>query len=214
MENFKLQIEYLPIDELKPYNKNARKHSEKDIKAIENSIKEFGFSDPIGIWSEKNIVVEGHGRLLAATRLGMDSVPCIRLDHMTDEQRKAYALAHNKTAELSKWFDELLWSELSDIENIDMQLFGFEIDNNDSEDGKAIEGEVPFAEILDEENNYIVLKFNSTIDWLQLETLFELPKVKNYSTRKDGKVTKGFNRLGVGRVVDGAEFLNRLGVGI
>lgn len=97
-----LKIEYLPLSSLVQYKKNARKHSEKDVTAICNSIKEFGFNDPIGIWSDKNIIVEGHGRYLAARRLGMETVPCIRLDYLTDEQRRAYALAHNKTAELSK----------------------------------------------------------------------------------------------------------------
>ena len=82
-----LKIEYLPVDSLKPYSKHARKHSEKDIQAIINSIEEFGFDDPIGIWSNQNIIVEGHGRLIAAKRLGMEKVPCIRLDHLTDEQR-------------------------------------------------------------------------------------------------------------------------------
>lgn len=208
-----LKIEYLPIENLKPYNKNARKHSDKDINAIANSIKEFGFSDPIGIWGNENIIVEGHGRLLAAKRLGMMAVPVIRLDHLTDEQRKAYALAHNKTAELSSWFDELLRTELTDIENIDMELFGFDVSSLNDED-KEVPADVPFAEVLDEENNYIVLKFDNTVDWLQLETVFDLPKVKNYSTRKDGKVAKGFNRMGIGRVVNGVEFLNKLGVGI
>ena len=66
-----LRIEYLPVGSLKPYSKNARKHSEKDISAIVASIKQFGFDDPIGIWSDQNIIVEGHGRLLAAKRCGM-----------------------------------------------------------------------------------------------------------------------------------------------
>lgn len=215
MEN--LKIVYLPVGELKPYSKNARKHSEKDINAICKSIEEFGFSDPIGIWSDKNIIVEGHGRLMAAKRLGMTEVPCIRLDHLTDEQRKAYALAHNKTAELSKWFDELLQSELADIENIDMALFGFDLESlseKETDSNGEVQAEIPFAEVLGEENNYIVLKFSNEVDWLQLESLFELPKVKNYATRKDGKISSGLNRNGVGRVVDGVEFLNRLGVGL
>lgn len=120
-----LHIEYLPISHLKPYEKNARKHTDKDVEAIVSSIREFGFSDPIGIWGE-NLIVEGHGRLQAAKKLGMDKVPCIRLDHLTDEQRRAYALAHNKTAELSAWDTDLLGSELADIFDIDMTGFGFD----------------------------------------------------------------------------------------
>lgn len=121
-----LKIEYLTLDQLKPYAKNARAHHPDDVKAIVNSICEFGFDDPIGIWGD-NEIVEGHGRLLAAQEIGLDRVPCIRLDHLTDEQRRAYALAHNKTAELSGWNFELLDAELSGIDDIDMSLFGFEL---------------------------------------------------------------------------------------
>lgn len=121
-----LSIEYLSIDELKPYPNNARKHRDKDVNAIASSIDEFGFDDPIGIWSKENIIVEGHGRYQAAKSLGIDRVPVIRLDHLTDEQRKAYALAHNKTAELSAWDFDLLDTELGDIPGIDMTEFGFE----------------------------------------------------------------------------------------
>lgn len=198
MENQNLKIEYLPVDSLKPYSKNARKHSEKDIQAICNSIEEFQFLDPIGIWSDKNIIVEGHGRLLAAKRLGMDSVPCIRLDHLTDEQRKAYALAHNKTAELSKWFDELLQSELADIEDIDMELFGFDLDAVTEKEEEP--GEVPFTEELMLTHNYIVLYFDNDFDWEVAQEKFGLQKVKDLIPRK-GQPT------GIGRVINGREVL-------
>ena len=127
----KLKIEYLPIDALKPYEKNARKHTDADVQNIVASINEFGFDDPIGIWGEENLIVEGHGRLLAAKKLGMETVPCIRLDHLTDEQRRAYALAHNKTAEMSEWDSVILPEALSEILNIDMEQFGFDITNDD-----------------------------------------------------------------------------------
>ena len=118
-----LKIEYLPIDSLKPYERNARKHTDNDIDAIIASIKEFGFDDPIGIWHDT--IVEGHGRLLAAKKLGMDTVPVIRLDHLTDEQRRAYTLAHNRTAELSEWDFVVRDDELAEITEIDMSAFGF-----------------------------------------------------------------------------------------
>lgn len=124
-----LKIEYLPVKELKPYERNARKHQNEDVTAIVASIRDFGFDDPIGIWSDKNIIVEGHGRLLAAKKLGMKEVPCIRLDHLSDEQRRAYALAHNRTAELSVWNDELLHLELDDITDIDMEELGFNLED-------------------------------------------------------------------------------------
>ena len=120
-----MDIINLKIEDLQPYEHNARHHEEKDLEAIEASIREFGFNDPIGIWGEKNIIVEGHGRLIAAKNIGLQEVPCIRLDHLTDEQRRAYALAHNKTAELSRWDFDVLDAELAGIEELDMSAFGF-----------------------------------------------------------------------------------------
>ena len=110
-----LKIEYLPVDALKPYEKNARKHGKTDIKAIVESVHSFEFNDPIGIWGPENLIVEGHGRLLAAKELGMKTVPCIRLDHLSAEGRRAYALAHNRTAELSAWDEMLKNSEQIEI---------------------------------------------------------------------------------------------------
>lgn len=128
MNNHDLQIEYIETDKLIPYPTNARKHTEADVDTIVNSIKEFGFNDPIGIW--KGIIVEGHGRLIAAKRLGLKEVPTINLDHLTDEQRKAYALAHNRTAEMSEWDTELLDMELSGLsDDFDMSAFGFDLDD-------------------------------------------------------------------------------------
>lgn len=121
-----LRTEIIRLDKLRPYERNARKHSEPDVKAIAASIKKFGFNDPVGIWGD-NVIVEGHGRCEAAKMLGMESVPCIRLDHLTDEQRRAYALAHNKTAELSEWDEEMLNFELAGLEEMNMADFGFEI---------------------------------------------------------------------------------------
>lgn len=122
-----LKIEYLPVTALRPYEKNAREHGDEDVQAIAASIREFGFSDPIGIWGDE-IIVEGHGRLEAAKLAGLETVPCIRLDHLTDEQRRAYALAHNKTAELSAWDKTVLAEELEAVCAIDMQAFGFDLD--------------------------------------------------------------------------------------
>ena len=203
-----LKIEYLPIKALKPYDKNTRKHQKKDVDNIARSIEKFGMNDPIGIWKD-NIIVEGHGRMLACKQLGMNEVPCVRLDHLTDEQRREYAIAHNATAEMSIWDKDFLAEELADL---DLSNFDFEFGLNGEKDEEEIEGEVPFTEVLGEENNYIVLKFDNTVDWLQLESLFELKTVKAYSTRTDGNVGKSMIRAGIGRVVNGADFLNRLGI--
>ena len=122
-----MDIITLKVEDLQPYEHNARHHEEKDLEAIKASIREFGFNDPVGIWGEENLIVEGHGRVLAAKDLGIREVPCIRLDHLTDEQRRAYALAHNKTAELSRWDFEVLDTELAGIEDLDMSAFGFDL---------------------------------------------------------------------------------------
>lgn len=149
-----LRIEYLPVDALKPYERNARKHAEADVEAIMRSIEEFGFDDPIGVWGEENIIVEGHGRLEAAKQLAMETVPVIRLDHLTDEQRRAYALAHNKTAELSGWDFGTLESELDALSaEFDMADFGFDLDDEgpagneySAEDGPTEEAPESFKE--------------------------------------------------------------------
>ena len=120
-----LTIEVLKIKDLKPYAKNAKKHPKKQIEKIANSIEAFGMNDPIGIWGKDNLIVEGHGRLEALKQLGYDEVPCIRLDHLNDEERRAYTLAHNKVAE-SDWDFDLLNEEIDDILSFDMEDFGFE----------------------------------------------------------------------------------------
>lgn len=121
-----LKIVYLSPDALTPYERNARRHGKEDVRVIENSIRENGFCDPIGIWGENNLIVEGHGRLLAAKNLGLESVPCIRLDHLTEAQRREYALTHNKSAELSGWDFKTLEDELAELEaEFNMTDFGF-----------------------------------------------------------------------------------------
>lgn len=140
-----LKVEYLDIDKLKMYENNAKLHQDEDINAIKKSIELFGFDDPIGIWSDENVIVEGHGRLIAAKKLKMKKVPVIRLDHLSDEERKAYALAHNKITELSEWENEILNLELDDLSTIfDMSEFGFDLDNILQENEKTIiEDKIP-----------------------------------------------------------------------
>ena len=135
-----LSIEYVDINSITPYEHNARAHKDADVEAIKNSILKFGFKDPIGVWH--NTIVEGHGRLLAAKALGMETVPVIRLDDLTDEQRKAYALAHNKTAELSDWDWDVLASELEELSDFDMSEYGFDIPEIDR-NGEILQDQVP-----------------------------------------------------------------------
>ena len=115
-----LQIVYLDPHDLTPYENNARKHGTEDVEQIKKSIELDGFNDPIGIWGDNNLIVEGHGRQIAAIELGLNKVPCIRLDHMTDTQRRDYAIRHNRTAELSGWD----WAQTErELEALDQEGF-------------------------------------------------------------------------------------------
>lgn len=119
----KHKIVYLPIDSIKPYEKNPRKN-ENAVQYVANSIQNFGFKNPI-IIDENKVIVCGHTRRLAAKELGLKEVPCIVADDLSEEQIKAYRLADNKTAEMSMWDDGLLKLELDGIIDIDMSEFGF-----------------------------------------------------------------------------------------
>lgn len=129
-----LKIEYVKLSEIKPYKGNAKTHPKEQVEQIKKSIQELGFNDPIGIWHDE--IVEGHGRYFAAQELGLDTVPVIRLDGLTDEQRRAYTLIHNKLTMNSDFDFEILSSELDDIFDIDMSDFGFsdEFSNVSAED--------------------------------------------------------------------------------
>lgn len=138
MEN--LKIEYLDISELLPYAKNARKHDKKDVDNIAKSIEKYGFNDPIGIATDKNVIIEGHGRVLACKQLGIKQVPCIRLDHMTEKERREYALLHNKLQELSDWDIDLIAEEIADL---DFDGFDVDWDLPEDEETEIIEDEAP-----------------------------------------------------------------------
>lgn len=121
-----MQIERIKISELKPYKLNAKEHPQTQIDKIKESIRQFGFNDPVAI-DEAGGVIEGHGRLQAMKEMGEEYIDVIRLSHLTEEQKKAYILVHNKLT-LETGFDaELLQMELNDITGIDMEGFGFEL---------------------------------------------------------------------------------------
>lgn len=120
-----LNIIYLPPGELKPYAHNAKRHPDDQVEHIANSIREFGFRQPIVVDAD-NVVVIGHGRLLAAKKLGLEQVPVVRADDLTEAQIKALRLADNKTNE-SEWDFGLLDAELVDLAlDFDMAEFGFD----------------------------------------------------------------------------------------
>ena len=125
----KLSIVYLGVNEITPYEKNARLNN-KAVDAVASSIKEYGFKNPILI-DKDNIIIAGHTRLKAAQKLGIEIVPCIYADDLTDEQVKAFRIADNKTGEIADWDFDLLEEELQDLigGGYDISSLGF----NDAE---------------------------------------------------------------------------------
>lgn len=130
MSKDNLKIEYVNTAELQTYENNAKEHPAEQVEQIKLSIAQFGFNDPIAVWKD-NVIIEGHGRLIAAMELGMEEVPVIRLDSLTDEQRRAYMLVHNKLTMNSDFNIDLLAMELEDITDINMADFGFDLNIDD-----------------------------------------------------------------------------------
>ena len=121
-----MKIEKIKVDEIIPYEDNAKLHPERQVKQIQASIVEFGFNDPIAI-DENNVVIEGNGRLMAIKELGYEEVDCIRIEGLTEDQKRAYILVHNQLT-MNTGFDiEILNKELERIKGIDMTQFDFEL---------------------------------------------------------------------------------------
>jgi ParB-like chromosome segregation protein Spo0J len=123
------EIEQWPIEKLRPYEKNARTHSEEQVEQIAESMREFGFVNPIIVASDAGILA-GHGRLMAANQLGLKTVPVIVVDHLDEKQRRAFVIADNKIAMNSGWDKELLAEEIEelDLEHFDLEILGFDLD--------------------------------------------------------------------------------------
>lgn len=166
----KLNIVYRQIKDLKPYKKNAKKHSKEQVEQIANSIKEFGFTQPV-IVDKNNEVVAGHGRILGAKKAGLKSVPTVCLEDLTEEQIKAYRLVDNKLNE-SEWDYSLLDEELGILsDDIDMDLFGFDLTEElEQEDEEEKKKKVEF-EIKEKYEVHIICK-----DEKQMEQVYNKTK--------------------------------------
>ncbi|EBK3915295.1 ParB/Srx family N-terminal domain-containing protein [Escherichia coli] len=138
-----LKIEYLPVGKLLRYAKNSRTHSDEQVEQLVNSIREFGFTNPVLI-DEKNELIAGHGRLAAAEILEMDKVPAIRLSNLSEKQKKAYRIADNKLALNAGWDMQLLAEEVKELmdDDFDIDLLGF----NDAELDEMLSDEQPQKE--------------------------------------------------------------------
>jgi hypothetical protein len=217
-EQPELKVEMVPVDQLTPYYGNAKKHPREQVEQIAKSIQEFGNCDPIAIWTNNKgelEIVEGHGRLYALDKLGVKECPVIFLDHLTDEQRRAYTHVHNQLTMNTGWDFEILEEEFQALPEFDWEDFGFDSSiaeelEEDAEMEREVKAECPFSEYIDEESNYVVLKFNTDKDWLNAQSILGLHKVKALSTRKDGVVKDSFGFTGLGRVVDGVEAIVKI----
>lgn len=135
-----MQVVEKKIAQIKPYEKNPRKN-DNAVDAVANSILQFGFKVPVVI-DKDGVIVCGHTRYKAAKKLGLEKVPCVVADDLTDEQIKAYRLADNKVAELAEWDIDLLGCELGDIFDIDMSDFGFEEEEDTPPEREDLSGKV------------------------------------------------------------------------
>ena len=189
-----LTIETVPLDLLTPYAGNAKKHPRKQVEQIANSIREFGNCDPIAVWTNRRgelEIVEGHGRLYALDMLGVKEVPVISLDHLSDEQRRAYTHIHNQLTMNSGWDNEVLSAELDDLrDDFDMESFGFDF-GYDSDEGytdlvkgliyEPSEIQPRLSELVEtEERDGLENYINSVIDISQAERAFLLEAAERF----------------------------------
>lgn len=127
-----MKIEKISIDKIKPYENNAKLHPPEQIEQIKKSIQDFGNNDPIAI-DENGVIIEGHGRYEALKELGFKEIEVIRLSHLSEQQKKAYSLIHNKLTMNTDFDYNILDSELAYINEIDMSVFGFELSISDED---------------------------------------------------------------------------------
>lgn len=210
-----LKVVEIPTDELVEYENNAKLHPHEQVDQIASSIEEFGFNSPILAWHNDDgepEIIAGHGRLMAAKKLGMEKLPVVFLDHMTEEQRRAYILVDNKLTMNSDFDLEILADEIAALDSFDMSEYGFEIEAGEIDevlDEEEMEPELEITRSLDFASNYVVLKFDTDVDWLYAQEVLGIKKVMTLSTRVDGK-DNVMTVAGVGRVLDGIETIERL----
>jgi ParB-like chromosome segregation protein Spo0J len=166
------KIEQVNVEKLIPYAKNSRKHSDAQIGQIAASIKEFGFINPILI-GDDNTLIAGHGRLLAAQKLELKTVPCIRAKHLTAAQRKAYVIVDNRLSETSEWDKEMLKLEIEDLSlNMDFDLspLGF----SDDEISKLVAAPSDFVPDFGSDSDSQPKKAKLVVEFATLEDMDEL----------------------------------------
>lgn len=206
-----MKIEEISIEHIKTNPQNAKMHSAEQIDKISDSIKEFGFNNPILV-DEKKVIIAGHGRHLAAIQSGMEKVPCVVLGHLTDEQKRAYVIADNKLGEIGGgWHEELLKIELKalrDLDDFDEFLTGF----NEVEIDDLLEAEKTVSEaeeIIHEQSlqvspakEYVLIMAEDLSSWDEMKAMLDLKIVR----RGGYKQGSPFDATGTQRVINWKDF--------
>lgn len=208
MRDVELKIEKVRTDELLPYYGNAKKHPRKQVEQIAKSIKEFGNCDPLAIWTNEKgdyEIVEGHGRLMALDMLGIKEAPVIFLDHLSDEQRRQYTHVHNQLTMNSGWDEDILSDDMLAMPDFDWEEFGFCSLDEECEDVSKC-GEEGYAVPLDDCRQYVLIKIENELDWINAQDVFDLKKKKRLQTNSNGS---GGGDERICRVVTWEEFYER-----
>lgn len=156
------EFEKIETSRLIPYARNARTHSDAQVAQIAASIKEFGFLAPVVVGGDYGIMA-GHGRVLAARMLGLESVPCIKADHLTEQQKRAYIIADNRLAETSEWDHEMLAVELADLGDIDLGAIGLDW-TAEEEEAQGADSEKPTKDFVYEEHFSVLVECTDAAD--------------------------------------------------
>lgn len=179
-------IEKIKLSEIKPYENNAKKHPKEQIEQIKKSIQEFGMCDPIAI-DENNVIIEGHGRYIALQRLGYKEIDCIRIENLTEEQKRAYILVHNKLT-MNTGFDmEKVEKEIEQIKSIDMSYFDFDL--------YPEEIELPEVETEDQEEIYRMTLNFSEEQFQEVQEAIEIIEATRKELHSFGNKNKSSNLL-------------------
>ena len=200
-----MKVEMRELDSIKPYAKNAKKHDQTQIDNVAESIRQYGFVQPIVV-DRDGVIVIGHCRALGAKNLGLKEVPCVCVDDLTPEQVNALRIVDNKSNE-SDWDLDLLEQELPEL---DLGAFIFDFGLKSEKKAADEQPEVPFSEILGEESNYLILQFKTDVAWLQAQTLFDIGPVSVPIISVNGGKKKEIKRQGTGRVLDGEVAIEKL----
>lgn len=198
-----VKVEQVQLDTLKPYSGNAKKHTNEQIDAVEQSIKQFGFRNPILAWHNEAgeaEIVAGHGRAIAAKKLGIKEVPVVFVDDLTDAQRRMLTHADNQTTMMTGWDLDQLAYELDVLSaDFDVSDFGFDMDKpldvlpNESEEAALV------TQSLQAFHDYVVLQFNNEMDFYN--TCDQLGVEMNTQAGRTGY-------KGISRVCDGVRALD------